>query len=395
MNPQPSRHRDEHASTLAASGYAPLAAREPVWIHRSSCLRLRLHSGQCRACAEACPVGAVTAVPGALALSFTCTGCGRCQAACPTGALRVAGFGTELTALGSSPRVDSVLVDCARIGSTPDAAGVRVPCLGGLTEGQLLSLCAGAPDRTVVLADRGACASCDSGAGAQHPAARVLHRVAALMREAGVPDARLPRIETRGAGADAKAAFGEDPLQVHGRARRRFFTAVPRPAIERSKSDARLGPVSPSRERQAVIGALTSLAARHGGRVAPSLFHRVEAGPACRGHRVCASACPTGALVRWRDDGAAAMGIAFDSSACVGCGHCAAVCPEQALQVHRGTGGASTGPRPLTRFAQRACADCGARFASTADAAETRCERCRKSAQLARAAFATLFPARP
>jgi formate hydrogenlyase subunit 6/NADH:ubiquinone oxidoreductase subunit I len=151
----------------------------------------------------------------------------------------------------------------------------------------------------------------------------------------------------------------------------------------------------PSAERRSIVAALEALARRHGGRVPASLFHRVGVHSACEGHRVCASACPTGALVRYRDDGSRRMGIAFDGAACIGCGHCAAVCPEQALELHHGGGSAQSGHRPLTRFLQRECADCGARFASTANDFETHCERCRKSAQLARSAFTTLFPARP
>lgn len=310
------------------------------------------------------------------------------------GALRVDGFGSLASPIAARYE-GALVVDCARAHpSARDAGEIQVPCLGGMSEGDLLALCVRAPGRTVVLADRAECGICDSG-GPAHPAAAMLQRVCALMREAGVPEERLPRLESRlplGAGRRREG----DPLQSHGRSRRGFFTALARPAAQPRRSNAPVLPhTSPAPARQAVVDALEALVARHGGRMPPVLFHRLEVGPACRGHRVCASVCPTGALGRYRDDGVGRMGVAFDAAACIGCGGCASVCPEQALGLHLGAGAAGLGRRPLTTFIQSECVDCGARFASRAGDDEARCDRCRKSAQLVRSAFTTLFSARP
>jgi formate hydrogenlyase subunit 6/NADH:ubiquinone oxidoreductase subunit I len=274
-------------------------------------------------------------------------------------------------------------------------ADMRVPCLAGISEGALLALCAKVPQRTVMLVDAGDCASCDSGGAGAHPAAQTLHRVVELMREAGVPDDILPRFLASAGRTATRGERKDDPLQSRGRARRGLFTALARPPSAPPPAPRGAALSLPSPERRSTVEALQSLAARHGGRLPAALFHRLDVSVGCEGHRVCASACPTGALVRYREEAVGRMGIALDSAACIGCGHCAAVCPEQALQLQPGRGEAAAGHRPLTRFLQRECARCGARFASHANDAETRCERCSKSAQLARAAFATLFPARP
>ncbi len=380
------------ASLISRGGrFETLATRAPVSIRRGACLRLRTHLAACRACADACPAAALEAGEQSLALTSGCTGCGRCQAACPTGALAIDGFAAEPLPGRASKRARTI--DCFRVPQS-DSGELRVPCLGGLSEGRLLALCASTDERALVLADRGWCDRCESG-GPEHPARATLQRVVALMAEAGVPASRLPRIETMTLRDGAARAAQRDPMQQQGRARRGLFAALARPVADAPRRQNAPTSSTPSTERQLAIDALQVLAARHGGRMPAALFHRLEVGPACRGHRVCASACPTGALVRYRDDGAARMGLAFDNASCIGCGHCASVCPEEALQVRRGGGEAGRGHRPLTGFMQRECPDCGTRFALKDGEDETRCGRCRKSVQLARSAFQTLFGARP
>lgn len=364
----------------------PLAPRAPLALRRSHCLLTRLHASGCRACEQACPTRALRIGAAGVALYGACTGCGRCQAACPVGALAAEGFDGALEPVRCGDGGD-VSIECVR---SPQRGDAQVPCLGGIAPSALLSLCAATPGRGVVLVDRGACAGCDSGGGRQHPSCGTVDQVRAWMRIAGVPEARLPRIAPAAhdaAAAGRVMAGGQDPLQSHGRARRSFLGALAQPGASR----VAVAPAQAQAPRQAILAALSTLAALHGGRVAADLFHHVEVGAACRGLRVCAMACPTGALVRYRNDEAGVNGVAFDSRDCIGCQHCAAICPQQALRVLPGPG-AGLGRRPLTRFVQRECVDCGARFAAVENQADAaRCERCGKSAQLARSAFATLF----
>lgn len=371
---------DPHAAMAPSRTADARSTRSaPVAVRASRCLHARLNASSCHACADACPTGALGMDAQGPVLQQGCTGCGRCQAACPTGALAARGFeGLHVRGDAAVPRV----IDCLHGAEEQEAGTLRVPCLGGIADAQLLQLCVATPDHAVVLLDHGACAGCDSG-GPQHPAADTVQRVAGWLREAGIAEDKLPRLRRRMA---RTAAAAIDPMQSQGRARRGFLGAIARPA------DA--SPAVPSDDqstpRQQAIRTLTALAARHGGRVAPELLRRVAIGPDCQGLRICASTCPTGALLRYRDERAGVAGVSFDAADCVACGNCAAACPQQALRLLPGEG-AATGRQVLTRIAQRECADCGARFMLTDAVAHTRCDRCRKTAALARAAFQTLF----
>jgi ferredoxin len=331
---------------------------------------------------DTCPVGALRIGASGVELQGGCTGCGRCEARCPTGALAATGFAGALQGVATG-KAGEVLLECARFAHHP--ADARVPCLGGVSAAALLALCARVPERPVVLVDRGACGTCDSG-GVDHPAAVVVAQVAGWMRTAGVPQPRLPRIAPLQCGGGGRAAPGEDPLQARGRARRGFLGALTRPAgaptVHRDSSPP----------RGAILSVLSGLAAQYGGAVAPELFHHLEVAADCRGLRVCAATCPTGALVRYRDEATGHNGIAFDTHDCIGCNHCAAVCPNQAIRLLPGPG-AGAGQRPLTQFARRDCGTCGAPFTLAAGEQHTHCDRCRKKVQLASAAFKTLFSA--
>lgn len=380
------------AAPASGRGFVALAAHAPVAIARGRCLRLGTWHASCRACVDACPAQALRVGVQELALGLGCTGCGRCQGACPSAALEVSGFAAVDGVLPASSA--TLKVECLRASVPRSGDGaLRVPCLGGLSVGHWLSLCAQAGERAVVGLDRGWCRTCASG-GPTHPARAALDQAAALMGEAGLPAARLPRLEAPAQQGAARCAPTIDPMVTQGRARRAFFSALARPAGDPPVRPAPL-PQMPSSERRRVLAALRALVARHGGRMPASLFHRLHVNAGCLSHRVCAAACPTGALARYRDDAAGRLGIVFDNADCTGCGHCVSVCPEQALQLRPGEGVAGEGPMPLTGPRQRECRLCGARFAMQVGEEQDRCGHCRKSAQLARSAFQSLFGARP
>lgn len=370
------------ASQQAAAGWSLLSPRAPLAHRRGGCTHARMRASPCSRCAAACPTGALAVVDQGPVLAGECTGCGRCQAACPAGALAVPGF--DVLAIACTPDTATVTVDCVR--ALPAAGQLRVPCLGGLDEAALAALCVRFPRHALVLADRGACGTCDSGGNGPHPAAATLLRATGWLAEAGVPPDRLPRLEQR-----PGSRCAADPMQSGGRSRRGFFSALAAPR----RTAALPLPTGAGSRRRALLQALAVLAARHGGRVAPSLFVRIEIGRDCTGGRACATACPTRALVRYRDEASHRAGVAFEAADCVGCGACADACGTGALRLHPAEHEPAPGLRPLTRFAERECAQCSARFVVPADGAATLCERCRRSAELARAAFHTLFADRP
>jgi ferredoxin len=366
------------------------------------CLTLGSRYGRCEACAGACPAGVLRVGPSGIEAAPGCLGCGRCAAACPTAALRVAGFPAALPSLG--PRYRSVTIECARVPPRDRAPSVLVvPCLGGLSVGAIVEWCAQADPLPVSLVDRGGCAACPAGGQAANPARVQLDRAAAYLREAGVAPAQLPRLETRpldfhGARSDSASADASRSATRRGFLRALTAEAT---AVAASRDVAARGPVRaeaaaprlPSTERERLLAALQLLAERYGGRVSGALFHRLDIGPDCAGHRVCAAVCPTGALRGYRD-AAGATGIAFDAALCIGCSRCAQACPEKAITLQLGAGTPTSGLHALTRFDTRTCEFCGDEFAANPGDPGCMCDRCSKSRRLARAGFHELFGAR-
>jgi formate hydrogenlyase subunit 6/NADH:ubiquinone oxidoreductase subunit I len=167
---------------------------------------------------------------------------------------------------------------------------------------------------------------------------------------------------------------------------------APQPMANASAAGAALR--LPSTERAQMLDALEYFVDRYGGRMPRTLFHRIEVGAGCAGHRVCAVACPTRALRPCRDPAGGQAGVAFDVALCIGCGLCAASCPEQALSLVLGGGAAQRGPRVINQFEMRTCGVCGDEFPARAGDSESLCDRCRKARRLARAGFQQLFGAR-
>lgn len=378
----------------------PVALLEnaPLALLRAACLRLHSRHASCEACATACPAGVLRVQSQSLTLDEGCSGCGRCQAACPMGALSASGFDT----LRHRPaaRYRAVTIDCARVpDGAPAAALLRVPCLGGISLGTLLELTAADKPAAVQLLDRGWCAGCANG-GSRNPAADLVERAAMYLAEAGLPPPYQPQIVARPLAPELAQPVGGAAAGTRRR-RRAFLHLAARSAAavahrrpvatipERQAAPS----VHASRERRRILAALERVAVRHGGQESRRLFHAIVVNDLCSGHRVCAAACPTGALRRYRDDAAGMVGLAHDARDCVGCGHCEAICPEGALRLERGAG-TTAGRTVLTAFAQRACRECGERFVCR-DQSEMRCERCRKSAALAGSAFRQLFGGGP
>jgi ferredoxin len=337
-----------------------------VTLNANACLELRSRYAECGHCERICPRGALAIRERRMAIGDACIGCGRCMAACPTGALAAGGFDLRF----DRRRSGAVTIDCLK---APAGADIRVPCLGGLSVSQLLELRLAAGERALELLDRGWCAECPAGANcSEHPAAKSLGRAQARLRDAGVPEAMLPRLRALPAGAPA-------PYGAISPGRRAFFARLA-PTLEVEPQRFRPAP-APDRER--VLRALADLSARCGGRVSAKLFHAVDVNPElCEGHGVCAAGCPTGAL---RLDDASQLSHA--TRLCIGCGHCERICPEKALRLVHGAGEAAGGRSVVAKLEQSECDACGARVARRPGGNRALCARCARSSALARAAF--------
>lgn len=349
-------------------------------IHADACIPARFPEMSCRRCADACPTGALVAPSQGPELVSGCVDCGRCALACPTEALSVPGFDITPTASGM------VAVDCWRVPPRHSPSGaMRVPCLGGLSTAVLAELTAEAEGRPVALLDRGFCARCPAGGSKHpdaHPAETVIDAIQRLLEDCGVAPTAWPRLVALPLPATRMVKGMGEPLLESRVSRRALFTGQALPTSQPAPGPRAAPPAQTTGlGRQRLLAALQRLSAAE--QPLPArLFPSLTASSDCADHRICASACPTGALTGYADD--TARGLHFDAAACIACDLCTRLCPEQALTLG-GSGETATErtPQRLTRHAIRTCPECGAEHSNP----EPVCPACRRDRDFARSAF--------
>jgi ferredoxin len=358
----------------------PLGPGTRLAIQEDACIPARFPKISCRRCANACPTRALVATSSGPELAAGCVDCGRCTVACPTEALSVPGFET-------APKTSGMIaIDCWRVPAKDSPSGaLRIPCLGGLSTAALAELTAEADGRPVALLDRGFCARCPAGGSEHpnaHPAEPVIDEVQRLLDDCGVTPAAWPRLIAMPLPVARLVDGMGEPLLESRVSRRALFTGQalrttspedPFPAIRTINT--------PGLGRQRLLAALQRLSAAE--RALPArLFPRLTTNHDCADHRVCASACPTGALTGYTDD--AARGLRFDAAACIACDLCTRLCPEQALTLDvSGETTTDRTPQRLTLHTTRTCPECGAEHGTP----EPVCPACRRDRDFARSAF--------
>lgn len=369
-----------------------------------ACLPLRSRHGQCRACAGACPVGALTVSVDGLSLADACMGCGRCTAACPTQALALPEMAPAEAAL-PKPLPSPLRVECRKVPRESLAADSWVlPCLGALTAGHLMGCSASGVEVQVV--DRGWCRGCDAGSPGDegaHPSDAAVATARLWLQAVSSPvlptlvaeplpiaqrPATLPPAASEGPKLDRRSFFRDAIRRPAGRAQP---GAVPMGGDGRAAYPADRRAPSPERVRQ--LAALTAIAGQQGVAVPAEVYPRLTVDASCCDQRLCVALCPTAALAaRPTPDGA---DLEWSAERCISCGTCTRACPTGA--VHLEPRGGEAGTRVLATHRRQRCTCCGETFTPPAEqhasAAAPVCPLCAKSRRFMDDARRQLFGA--
>lgn len=244
-----------------------------------------------------------------------------CTAACPSGALEDAHDFRRIAERSAS--TDALILGCAR---HPRDPGIRVPCLGMLSEEHLVYLFASCPEPIFLVT--ASCAECENVSAVD----RMKDRLLRLERRTLLPFADRFRFVT----------VRLEPAERRYD-RRSFFNAVKNKVVSQVAGTVASGPSSdPERARTGVdysskrIPQRSRLLAAALPRATPDqariigdvLRFRMELSESCDGCFGCVAVCPTGALE------SASQAPRFNEAACTGCELCSEFCANGAIRIH-------------------------------------------------------------
>lgn len=329
--------------------------------HSELCAHSRSRIVGCHRCLDLCPTNAIAPAGDYVAIDEkVCAGCGQCAAACPTGAASYA-----------LPPADALLRKLRTLLAVYRSAGGASPILllhdeahGAALIDALARHGDGLPAQVLPLA--------------VNEVTQVgLEAVAAAFAYGAVAVRLLLRARPRHdpAGLYQTIAFAEAILAGLGLDRDRIATIETDDPFALGAALTAIAPGAPVRQpasfepaggrREVLRVALLELhpaAAASTETIAlpaGAPFGAVEVADGCTLCLSCVSACPTGAL---SDDPERPV-LRFAEEACVQCGLCKATCPEKVITlVPRVAFGAAAAPRVLRREEPFACVRCGKPF---------------------------------
>ncbi|MEC4174846.1 4Fe-4S dicluster domain-containing protein [Adlercreutzia sp. R7] len=317
-----------------------------VRVHRERCAKVRNRNVDCLKCAAACTSGCICLEDGELIIDADrCVGCGTCATVCPTCALEALNPSDAelkaacLRAARASRGGRTVVVAChpARE-ALGDAAGgdavVPVVCAGRVDESLLVTLAAEGVQQATVLC--GPCERCaqrhgrDTAELVAETARRLLGAwggdLDIVVADCPSDSALLDAVVNEAVGCapaalmQAAATDGEVPS----------YSATER--LPHVMKDGTLPHFLPDR-RERLLDALAQLGSPAEGVLESRLWGAVVIdGARCVSCRMCATFCPTGAIVKF-DDADGTLGVTHAPGDCVKCGSCQDICPAGAIAL--------------------------------------------------------------
>ena len=308
--------------------------------NEARCVHDRAAGASCKACADACPVGALALGEDALELNVdACNGCMLCAAACPQEAIDP-----------GWQQIDNKLIrngaiaylTCAQAGL--GKARQSMPCVHALGWRDALRLyAAGVRQIAVALGD---CVGCDPQATQLE---RTVMHVNDMLRSRGLNELELRyltnvqwKVEIRNASA----------VPTTSPQRRAFLRRFVNPDHEQRETDVPatvqelLGKSDP---KSSVFPAVPVIDAQR-----------------CDGCDACTRVCSTGALSLGGDR---ELYYVVDASRCTGCRLCIDVCQPDAISVRRWT----TSPQQALALKSQRCRACGVDYHAPTSRADSLC----------------------
>lgn len=267
----------------------------------SRCLLEKNAVGGCDKCKTVCPKEAVSLEGYSVNIDDTlCTGCGLCTAVCPGTALEF-----PLGPIQESLHRSKGQLRCSKA----SGSGEEVLCLGRLTPGALAD--AASRHGAITLA-HGDCAQCKVGGP------NVPHQLQQTIQEARnyYPQTQviLTQDNLRGAAVGRRELFSA----MFGSAKRSAADLVPTVPFIQIEAEA----PTPAELR------LRVLAAKRANEVQ---WPKVAVADGCTLCPVCTNVCPTGAVIRERQE--EDYVILLNVAACTGCNACVHSCPPQVMSL--------------------------------------------------------------
>jgi len=294
-------------------------SRDDLCLDRSRCLRVRFNASSCSRCQVVCPTAAIALEQGLKLDSELCTGCLLCTSVCPTGALELS---TDFLACVSQlAKVPEPVLGCCR---TKEQANGWLACLGGLSEEHLLYLSRRLNGTLVLNLSR--CGDCPNSTMLPLVQARLNRLVpggSCSIKAVQTPDAVRHRDES----VDRRSFFKSFRTSLFQTAAV-VMTAGNQETERRSDYTAKRVP-----ERRELLKLIEQQADQQTrDALEQRFFSRICFSEACTACQACAALCPTGALLRNREQ--PEQPPLFTAADCTACGLCVEFCMDQAVTLH-------------------------------------------------------------